>query len=146
MTGGRPPKLGRDESDEFSVLIKTLRDTDQRLEELTSGEVDTVVDREGRSFLLHRAQDEFRDSEAAKQAAILDALPAHVALLDMRGISGTSEGLLASVRAALAGDADVSALPFRIGLAANPFAALLLRRVQNAWLAGCRCSCCPLAA
>jgi len=30
------------ESEEFSVLIEALRETDQRLEELTHGEVDTV--------------------------------------------------------------------------------------------------------
>src|ERR1700689_4928811 len=70
---------------ELSVLIKALRETDQRLEELTHGEIDTVVDREGRSFLLHRAQGQLRYTEAAKQAAILNALPAHIALLDAEG-------------------------------------------------------------
>jgi diguanylate cyclase (GGDEF)-like protein/PAS domain S-box-containing protein len=75
-----------DESNgEISMLIRTLRDTDQRLDELTAGQVDTVIDRDGQSFLLHRAQRELRDAEAAKQAAILNALPAHVVVLDAEG-------------------------------------------------------------
>jgi diguanylate cyclase (GGDEF)-like protein/PAS domain S-box-containing protein len=73
-------------SEEFTVLIQALRETDQRLEELTHGEVDTVTDREGRSFLLRRAQDQLRYTEAAKQAAILNALPAHIAMIDTRGL------------------------------------------------------------
>jgi diguanylate cyclase (GGDEF)-like protein/PAS domain S-box-containing protein len=71
---------------DVSMLIKTLRETDRRLEELTAGQVDTVTDREGRSFVLQRAQEEWRRSEASKQAAILDALPAHVVLLDAQGV------------------------------------------------------------
>ena len=84
MTDRAPP---RDENDsEISVLIKTLKVTDQRLEELTAGEVDTVADRDGRSYLLHRAQHDMRYRDAARQAAILDALPAHVLLLDANGV------------------------------------------------------------
>jgi len=55
-------------------LIETLHRTEQRLEKLTAGEVDTVADRDGRTFLLRRAQDRLRLSEAAKQADTLDAL------------------------------------------------------------------------
>jgi diguanylate cyclase (GGDEF)-like protein/PAS domain S-box-containing protein len=73
------------DSDEISVVIRALREADLRLEELTSGEVDTVSDREGRSFLLQRAQDQLRETEAAKQAAILNALPAYIAVLDTAG-------------------------------------------------------------
>lgn len=73
------------DSDEISVVIKALREADFRLEQLTSGEVDTVSDREGRSFLLRRAQDQWREAEAAKQAAILNALPACIAVLDAAG-------------------------------------------------------------
>jgi diguanylate cyclase (GGDEF)-like protein/PAS domain S-box-containing protein len=73
------------DSDEISVVIKALREADLRLEELTSGEVDTVSDRDGRAFLLRRAQSQVRDTEAAKQAAILNALPAHIAVLDVVG-------------------------------------------------------------
>jgi signal transduction histidine kinase len=37
-------------------------------------------------FVLRRAQEQLRDSEAARQAAILNALPAHIALLDTHGL------------------------------------------------------------
>ncbi len=68
-----------------AALIETLRATEQQLDELTSGEVDTVADASGRTFLLQRAQEQLRHHEAAKQAAILDALPAHIALVDREG-------------------------------------------------------------
>jgi len=71
--------------DEVGALIATLHATEQRLEELTGGEVDTVSDQHGRPYLLRRAQEELRYREADKQAAILDALPAHIALLDAQG-------------------------------------------------------------
>jgi len=71
--------------EEIAALIEILHSTGQRLEELTAGEVDGVADRDGRTFLLRHAQEQLRDSEAAKQASILDALPAHVALLDTWG-------------------------------------------------------------
>jgi PAS domain S-box-containing protein len=79
------PPRGRDADEEVSALIETLHQTEQRLEQLTSGEVDTVADSHGRTFLLRRAQDQLRHSEAAKQAAILNALPAYIALLDTQG-------------------------------------------------------------
>lgn len=75
-----------DASDEISTLIETLRLTEQRLEELTAGEVDTVSGSDGRTFFLRRAQEQFRNSEAAKQTAILNALPANIALLDHQGV------------------------------------------------------------
>src|SRR6202453_1913468 len=75
-----------DADDEISELIRTLRETDQRLDELTAGQIDTVPGGDGRSFLLHHAQDELRDSDAVKQDAILNSLPAHVILLDAEGI------------------------------------------------------------
>lgn len=75
-----------DAKEEVSALIETLHATGQRLEELTAGEVDTVADRRGRTILLRSAQDHMRHNEAAKQPAILNALPAHIALLDAQGI------------------------------------------------------------
>jgi len=72
-------------NDDISGLIETLRETDRRLEELTAGEVDAVTDHDGRAFLLRHAQGSLRESEASRQAAILDALPAHIALLDAQG-------------------------------------------------------------
>jgi len=74
-----------DANKEISALIETLHRTEQRLEELTAGEVDTVADHDGRTLMLRRAQDHLRHREAAKRAAILDALPVHIALLDNQG-------------------------------------------------------------
>ena len=81
--GPRPPP---ETSDEVLALIETLHATGKRLEEVTAGEVDSVADRHGRPVLLGRAQDELRQSEAARQAAVLNALPANIALLDARGL------------------------------------------------------------
>jgi diguanylate cyclase (GGDEF)-like protein/PAS domain S-box-containing protein len=86
MKPGKPPLLLGDANEEVAALIQSLHETGQRLEELTAGEVDTVADRDGHTFLLGRAQEQLRHSEAAKQAAILNALPAHIALLDTQGI------------------------------------------------------------
>ena len=72
-------------STEIEALIETLHGAEQRLEELTAGEVDAVVSHRGRATLLRLAQIQLRESEAVKQAAILDALPARVALLDGQG-------------------------------------------------------------
>src|ERR1700729_3596516 len=79
----KPPLVEANE--EISLVIRALREADLRLEELTAGEVDTVSDRDGRSFLLQRAQNQLRDTEAVKQAAILNALPACIAVLDVAG-------------------------------------------------------------
>jgi diguanylate cyclase (GGDEF)-like protein/PAS domain S-box-containing protein len=70
---------------EVTSLIAKLHRTEQRLEVLTAGEVDTVADRNGRTIVLRRAQEHLRDQDAAKQAAILNALPAQIALLDSHG-------------------------------------------------------------
>jgi two-component system, sensor histidine kinase and response regulator len=75
-----------DANEEVSALIETLLETSQRLEKLTSGEIDTVMGRDGRTFLLQGAQEQLRQGEAIRQAAILNALPAHIALLDNQGI------------------------------------------------------------
>lgn len=75
------------ESDgEISSLIEALHATVHRLEELTEGEVDAVMDRQGRTILLGRAHERLRQNDAARQAAILNALPAHIALLDTDGV------------------------------------------------------------
>jgi PAS domain S-box-containing protein len=81
-----PPASGDDASAEISMLIRALRETDQRIDDLTAGEVDTVADRDGRSFMLRHAQGEMRNAEAARQVAILNALPAHIILLDGSGV------------------------------------------------------------
>ncbi|MFN2300975.1 MAG: EAL domain-containing protein [Gammaproteobacteria bacterium] len=78
-----PPGVAHED---ISALIATLHETGQRLELLTAGEVDSVIDAAGRTFLLQSAQERLRHIEASKQAAVLNALPAHIALLDARGV------------------------------------------------------------
>ncbi len=84
MSPALPPPTP-DPNEEIARLIETLHATGQRLEELTAGEVDAVADRDGRTFLLRHVQERLRHMEAAKQAAILNALPANIALLDSQG-------------------------------------------------------------
>jgi diguanylate cyclase (GGDEF)-like protein/PAS domain S-box-containing protein len=73
-------------SEEVFALVETLLKTGERLEELTAGQVDTVVDRDGRTFLLRGTREQLRQSENVRYAAVLNALPAHIALLDTNGI------------------------------------------------------------
>ncbi len=80
------PHPAGDAAEEISALIATLHQTGQRLELLTAGEVDSVSDFEGRTFLLQSAQERLRHIEATKQAAVLNALPAHIALVDALGV------------------------------------------------------------
>ncbi|HEY4995964.1 MAG TPA: EAL domain-containing protein [Aestuariivirga sp.] len=72
-------------SEKTSQLIDQLYATAQKLQELTGGQVD-AVSRDGRTYLLPTAQDYLRNREAVKQAAILDGLPAHIALLNNDGV------------------------------------------------------------
>ena len=81
-----PPTPPETVAGEISALISRLHETSQRLEELTSGEIDTVSDAEGRTFVLRRAQEDLRLREASRQVAILNALPAHIALLNAEGV------------------------------------------------------------
>lgn len=69
----------------IASLIATLHQTEQQLETLTAGQVDTVAFDPQHLYLLRRSQELLRSSESVKQAAILDALPAHIALLDTQG-------------------------------------------------------------
>jgi diguanylate cyclase (GGDEF)-like protein len=71
---------------ETAELIATLDETGRRLEKLTGGEVDAVLRRDGKPLLLLNAQAELRHREVARQAAILNALPAHIALVDQQGV------------------------------------------------------------
>jgi len=78
--------------DETTLLIRRLHETEERLRELTAGEVDAVVHPGGHSYLLYQAQEKLLQSEATQrrlattQLAILNALPAHIALLDKEGV------------------------------------------------------------
>jgi PAS domain S-box-containing protein len=73
-------------AEDIPRLIETLLSTERQLVELTRGEVDAVTGRDGRTFLLQRAQEQLRHREATRQEAILNALPAHIALLDSHGL------------------------------------------------------------
>ena len=85
MTVGDAGSQG-DSGAEISALIDTLHRTSARLEALTAGEVDAVTDRSGVALMLPSSQARWRADQAAHQAAILDALPAHIALLDPQGV------------------------------------------------------------
>jgi len=99
---------------EVAALIQTLLQAERRLELLTAGEVDSVADREGRTLLLRHSQDHLRRNEAEKQSAILNALPAHIALLDADGrIVSVNEAWRRFGRAnALQGPADAIGLDY----------------------------------
>lgn len=86
MSGQDISLFSADTKEEVAALITTLHATGQRLEELTAGQVDTVADGQGRTFVLRNAQEQLRRHEGRKQAAILDVLPANIALIDARGI------------------------------------------------------------
>src|SRR5580658_2385338 len=80
---------GAEESDvssqpggEISMVIRALRAADIRLQELTAGEVDSVTDHEGHTYLLQPAQDRWRESEAAKRRADAEALLRFAAAMD----------------------------------------------------------------
>jgi diguanylate cyclase (GGDEF)-like protein/PAS domain S-box-containing protein len=79
-----PEELG-DSAEEIAGLIGILQATEKRLDELTAGQVDSVMDSHGGTYLLKHAQEFLRRFEDNKQAAILDAFPALIALLDIRG-------------------------------------------------------------
>ena len=80
------PQTPWDSSEEIATLIETLHRSGQRLEQLTGGEVDSVTNRDGQTFLLQHAQDQLRLNASSRQIAILNALPASIALLDSQGI------------------------------------------------------------
>ncbi len=75
-----------DEEAEIHALIESMHKATLRFEELTAGEIDSVAGPDGRMFLLQHAQEQLRISEATRQAGILNALPAHIALLDSHGV------------------------------------------------------------
>ena len=81
--------------EEVAGLIETLLATEQRLEQLTGGEVDCVAGRDGRAFLLQRAQEQVRLSEAQKQAAVLAEMRALIDLMPgMIWFKDTTNGII----------------------------------------------------
>jgi PAS domain S-box-containing protein len=75
----------------IAELVQILNAAERELQALTGGQIDAVVGGSG-AYLLQEAQERLRRTEeaqrtlAATQAAILDALPAHVALIDETGV------------------------------------------------------------
>jgi PAS domain S-box-containing protein len=88
----KPAAPAVDSNDEIIGLVRTLHETQKRLNELTGGQVDAVLSQGGQSYLLHEAQGRLRESEtnqrrlATTMIAILNALPAHICLLDADGV------------------------------------------------------------
>ena len=70
---------------EVTAVIATLHAEVTRLEELTSGEIDSITDPHGQPFLLCHAQAQVRRNDATRLNAILDSLPAYIAILDTAG-------------------------------------------------------------
>ena len=81
----KPFALTGDQSKPIADSVETLLRTEKRLEKLTHGEIDAVTDQQGHTVLLRPSQEHLLKSEAVRQTAILDALPAHIALLDKQG-------------------------------------------------------------
>jgi len=80
-----PLPTADDKQTKTAALIQTLMQAGQRLEELTEGEVDSVMDSHGRTMLLPNAQAHLIANEAVRQRAIINTLPANIALLDKDG-------------------------------------------------------------
>jgi PAS domain S-box-containing protein len=76
---------------ELASLVGQLQDIEGRLQALTQGQIDAVLGPTGRAHLLEQAQQRLLASEdeqrrvAATQTALINALPAHVALIDAQG-------------------------------------------------------------
>ncbi len=81
-----------DRENEIAALVRTLHETHRRLQELAGGELDAVTLPGGQSHLLQEAQEKLRRNEATQrasatiQSSILNALPAHIALVDREGV------------------------------------------------------------
>jgi PAS domain S-box-containing protein len=88
----KTPKSELDALRRTGQLIHAIGEAEQELQTLSGGQVDAVMGADGRPFYLRDAQQKLHDSEMAQrrlvetQVAILDALPAHIALVDSRGV------------------------------------------------------------
>jgi diguanylate cyclase (GGDEF)-like protein/PAS domain S-box-containing protein len=71
--------------EDLAALVHTLVEAERRIRELTAGEVDAVIDEDGRTFLLQHAQEWSRYRECLRKVAVLNSLPASIAVLDPQG-------------------------------------------------------------
>jgi PAS domain S-box-containing protein len=67
----------------IAALVEQLRLAERELQELTGGHIDAITAPEGSPILLREAA---QHQAAEMQMAILNALPAHIALLDDQGV------------------------------------------------------------
>lgn len=80
-----------DKAAKISRLIRKLHETHEELRELTGDGVDTLLHPDGAIYMMPKAQADLTQSEriqrhfADERAAILDSLPASIALLDEDG-------------------------------------------------------------
>lgn len=87
-----PSNSSADTARKIQKLIQDLCETERQLHQLTGGQLDAVTVDGGRQYLLRGAQEKLRDRESANrllaetQMAILNALPAHIALVNSKGI------------------------------------------------------------
>jgi PAS domain S-box-containing protein len=87
------------QGDEIALLVRRLLETEERLRDLTQGEVDAILDFGGRSYLLRQAQERLRDSEARlrlSESSMATAQSiAHIGSWerDLRGPPGSEFGL-----------------------------------------------------
>ncbi len=71
--------------------MRTLEESQRRLKELAGSDLDAVLTSDGHSYLLQEAQEKLRQSLSAQRSfaemhlSVLNALPAHIALIDHTG-------------------------------------------------------------
>jgi len=88
---GNDDSAPADKALELARLVATLHETHERIQALAGDTVDTVLHQSGKTYLLPKAQADLRQSESylrrfsTERAAILDSLPAHIAMLDADG-------------------------------------------------------------
>lgn len=90
----KPPRADEPaaEPDELTTLVRRLAQAEVRLQDYLAGQADTVTHGTGPPILLQQARGELARCEAVQrqavkmQTAILDALPAHIALVDAEGV------------------------------------------------------------
>src|SRR4051812_22073923 len=78
--------VARERGHRLFVLLEALRETERQIADLRIGIPDAPGAAEQRAFLSRRAKRQRRRTDIATQAAILEVLPASIAVLDATGI------------------------------------------------------------